>query len=196
MTSVSHLRPRTAKLVVKTKSFPCLSLLQVVVLPGSRKLGVLRAGAITIACALGRSGAQIKWREGDGRTPLGVFALRKVHFRADRLPRPRSKLSLRAIRPKDWWCDRVDDRAYNRLVRDRAAPKDSEEYLQRSDGLYDVVVEIGFNDQPVIRGKGSGIFWHVAREGYAPTAGCIATSRADLLRLLPLIGPKTRIKIG
>jgi L,D-peptidoglycan transpeptidase YkuD (ErfK/YbiS/YcfS/YnhG family) len=158
--------------------------------------GTLIAGGTAVPCALGRAGVRLKRREGDGATPAGLFALRRAHHRADRVPRPRTGLPVRAIRRGDWWCDDPTDRAYNRLVRGRPAPAGSTEWLERDDALYDVIVEIGYNDRPTVRGRGSGIFWHVAREGFAPTAGCVATRLADMLRLMPRIGPRTRIRIG
>jgi L,D-peptidoglycan transpeptidase YkuD (ErfK/YbiS/YcfS/YnhG family) len=131
-----------------------------------------------------------------GATPIGRFALRRAHYRADRLLRPRTGLALRPIRAGDWWADDPADRAYNRLVTTRPAPPESQEWLNREDGLYDVIVEIGFNDRPVVQGRGSGIFWHVARQGFSPTAGCVATTLEGLRRALPLVGPRTRIRIG
>ena len=173
-----------------------VSTIKVVRSPRHPSLGSVHIGAIVIPCALGRAGLQIKWREGDGRTPLGNFALRHVHFRCDRLRRPATTLPIRRLLPGDWWNDRVSEPHYNRLIRLRPPPADSEERLCRPDALYDLIIEIGFNDAPVVRGKGSGIFWHVARENFLPTAGCVATRRADLLRALPYIGPNTRIILG
>jgi L,D-peptidoglycan transpeptidase YkuD (ErfK/YbiS/YcfS/YnhG family) len=60
----------------------------------------------------------------------------------------------------------------------------SHEKLWRDDEVYDIVVVLGFNDNPVVPGKGSAIFMHIARQGYSPTAGCIAFSREDLLEIL------------
>ncbi len=193
-----HLLTRGARHAGKHRAKPsrCLSLIHVAVSPGERRRGTVIAGAIRVPCALGRGGAQIKWREGDGRTPLGLFSLRTIHYRADRVPVPGGRLPKRAVGAGDWWCDVVSDRRYNRLVRDRPPPPASEERLRRRDNLYDIIVEIGFNDRPVVRGKGSGIFWHVARPAFSPTAGCIATSLAALQRILPFIGPHTRIRIG
>jgi L,D-peptidoglycan transpeptidase YkuD (ErfK/YbiS/YcfS/YnhG family) len=173
-----------------------LTEVRVLVSPLDRRRGTLVAGAVRLPCALGRAGARWKRREGDGASPLGVFGLRRAHYRADRLIRPRTGLPLRAIRPGDWWADDPADRAYNRLVTSRPAPPDSQEWLSRQDRLYDVIVEIGFNDRPVVRNRGSGIFWHVARPGFTPTAGCVATTLDGLLRALPRVGPRTRIRIG
>jgi L,D-peptidoglycan transpeptidase YkuD (ErfK/YbiS/YcfS/YnhG family) len=170
--------------------------LKVVISPRDRRRGVLVAGAIHVPCALGRTGGCLKRREGDGATPLGRFFLRRAHYRADRITRPTTGLGLRPIRPGDWWCDVPEDRAYNRLVVRRPAPEGSQEWLTRADRLYDVIVEIGYNDGPVVKNRGSGIFWHVARPGFTPTAGCVATTLEAMRRILPLVGPRTRIRIG
>ena len=161
-----------------------------------RRRGTLAAGNMRFACALGRAGTGLKKREGDGLTPIGSFGLRRLHVRTDRLFPPRTRLSWRRIAPTDWWSDIAGDRAYNRLVTRRPPPPGSDEHLARRDDLYDLVVEIGYNDRPVIRNRGSGIFLHGARPGFSPTAGCVAISLNALARILPLIGPGTRIVIG
>jgi L,D-peptidoglycan transpeptidase YkuD (ErfK/YbiS/YcfS/YnhG family) len=121
-------------------------------------------------------------REGDGGTPLGCFPVRQVLYRADRMRRPRTTLPLRAIGEYDGWCEDPADRNYNRLVRLSAAS--SADRLKRDDHLYDLVLVLGYNDRPRVRGRGSAIFMHLARPGFAPTAGCIALERRDLLMLL------------
>jgi L,D-peptidoglycan transpeptidase YkuD (ErfK/YbiS/YcfS/YnhG family) len=98
------------------------------------------------------------------------------------VPRPRMKLPVRAIRAGDAWCEDPGDRSYNRLV--RASSRPGIDPLMRADHLYDLVVVLGYNDRPRVKGKGSAIFVHLARPGYTPTAGCIALSRTDLLTLL------------
>ena len=133
-------------------------------------------------CAVGRSGIAIKRHEGDGVTPVGIWPLRYVLYRADRLERPETALPLRALTRNEGWCDSPSDRNYNRLV---ALPYDaSHEKMWRQDRLYDIVVVLGFNDGPPIAGKGSAIFLHVARKGYAPTEGCVALAQPDLLDAL------------
>jgi len=59
--------------------------------------------------------------------------------------------------------------------------------------VYDVVVVLGYNDDPPVPGKGSAIFMHIAREGYTGTAGCIALSLPDLLEVLKAATPETRV---
>lgn len=144
--------------------------------------GKLCLGPLTLPCAIGRAGRRPKRREGDGITPLGRWPLREVLYRADRLRRPLTGLPIKAIRPSDGWCDDPADRNYNRKV---ALPfPRSHEGLWRKDHLYDVVVVLGYNDRPRSLGRGSAIFMHLARPGYRPTAGCIALSRADMLKVL------------
>jgi L,D-peptidoglycan transpeptidase YkuD (ErfK/YbiS/YcfS/YnhG family) len=132
--------------------------------------------------ALGRAGIRALKREGDGGTPLGRFAVRQMLYRADRMKRPRTLLPLRAIGKRDGWCEDPADRNYNRLV--TLSPGGNADRLRREDHLYDLVLVLGYNDRPRVKGKGSAIFMHLARPGFAPTAGCIALSRHDLLILL------------
>lgn len=154
--------------------------------------GQLTCGNLTLRCALGRGGTSARKREGDGATPRGVFALEKVYYRADHLGRrPQTALALRRIRSDDGWCDAAGDRNYNAPVT-HPYPA-SAERLWRQDGLYDAVVVIDYNRRPRRRGRGSAIFMHVAGPGFAPTEGCIALARRDLLKVLAAIGPRTRL---
>jgi L,D-peptidoglycan transpeptidase YkuD (ErfK/YbiS/YcfS/YnhG family) len=132
--------------------------------------------------ALGRSGFRASKREGDGATPLGRFPIRQVLYRHGRVPRPRVPFPVRAIRSDDGWCEDPTDRNYNRLI--KLSARSTADRLMREDHLYDVMLVLGHNDRPRVRGKGSAIFVHLAREGLTPTAGCIALSRRDLHTLL------------
>lgn len=144
--------------------------------------GAARWGERQMRCALGRSGIVTAKREGDGATPAGAFALRRVFYRPDREPPPQTALPLRALTPHDGWCDAPADRRYNRLV---TLPYPARaETLWREDRLYDLIAVLGYNDAPVIPGRGSAIFLHLARPGYAPTEGCVALDRADWLAVL------------
>jgi L,D-peptidoglycan transpeptidase YkuD (ErfK/YbiS/YcfS/YnhG family) len=151
-------------------------------------------GGKRLRCALGRAGISQEKREGDGASPAGSFLMRGLFYRADRIARPASGLTLRAIAPSDGWCDDPADAAYNKPV---AIPyKARAEPLWRADGLYDLVVPLGYNDDPVVPGKGSAIFLHVARADYGPTEGCVALARADLLALLKTADAGARVVIG
>jgi L,D-peptidoglycan transpeptidase YkuD (ErfK/YbiS/YcfS/YnhG family) len=170
-----------------------LTAVYVFTLPSNRSRGLLVAGPLKLPCALGRTGVGAAKREGDGKTPRGRFRLARLHYRADRGPRPRTGLSVRAIRPRDGWCDDPLDRRYNRPV--TLPYPASAEAMWRDDHLYDMVVEIDWNRRPRIRGRGSAIFLHLAREDFAPTAGCIAVRAKDMRRLLARLGPQTMLLI-
>jgi L,D-peptidoglycan transpeptidase YkuD (ErfK/YbiS/YcfS/YnhG family) len=160
---------------------------------GSPTRGWLTAGALALPVALGRGSIKANKREGDGGTPRGVFRPVRLWWRADRLPRPRTALPVRSIGPGDGWCEDPKDRRYNRPV--RVAAGSVADRLARKDALYDLIVEIDHNTRPRIAGRGSAVFLHVARPGFAPTAGCIALDRAALRRLVERLGPKTRIVV-
>lgn len=143
---------------------------------------MLLSGGLAMPCALGRSGCRARKREGDGATPIGRWRLLQVLYRPDRVQRPRTRLPVRAIRPRDGWCDAPADRNYNRAV--RLPYPASAERLWREDNLYDVVVVLAYNIHPRTLRRGSAIFMHVARPGLAPTEGCVALPRAQLLGVL------------
>lgn len=135
-------------------------------------------------CALGRGGIALHKFEGDGATPAGDWALGRVFYRPDRVSTPITGLAVVALQA-DWgWCDDPEHSDYNRLITLPHTARHEE--LWRSDGLYDVVVEILYNANPIVPGKGSAIFMHVAKPDYTPTEGCIALSLKDLLDLLRL----------
>ncbi len=146
-----------------------------------------------VRCALGRGGVRRDKREGDGATPVGVFPLRSVLFRPDRVPLPQTRLPVRALRPEDGWCDDAAHHRYNRRV---ALPfAAGHEALWRADHLYDLIVVIGYNDAPVAAGRGSAIFLHIAAPDYRPTDGCIATAYPDLRDLMRAAAPGDRLRI-
>jgi L,D-peptidoglycan transpeptidase YkuD (ErfK/YbiS/YcfS/YnhG family) len=152
---------------------------------------IARLGRRRFRCALGRAGIVRDKREGDGGTPAGAWPLREVLYRPDRLAMPVTKLPVRALEPHDGWCDAPGDARYNRLV--RLPYPASAEQLWRGDHLYDLIVVVGYNDAPVVPGKGSAIFLHLARSDYAPTAGCVAFARPHLLSILSRIDVRSRL---
>jgi L,D-peptidoglycan transpeptidase YkuD (ErfK/YbiS/YcfS/YnhG family) len=161
---------------------------------GDPRRGWLTAGELTVPVALGRAGIRANKREGDGGTPKGTFQPRQLWWRADRHPRPRTFLPVRAIQPADAWCEDPLSRHYNQPMRlDR---DDGGDRLTRDDRLYDFIIEIDHNSSPRIAGRGSAVFLHLARENFSPTAGCVSMTKPAMLRLLERLGPETRIVIG
>jgi len=149
-------------------------------------------GAARAAC--GKAGVSADKHEGDHASPAGRFALGSAFYRPDRLAAPATALPLAALTPDDCWVDDPADPRYNTLV---VLPcPASHETLWRDDGLYDVIVVIGYNTDPVVPGKGSAIFLHCAAPDFAGTEGCIAVACEALVALLGLLGPGSTITIA
>lgn len=166
--------------------------------PGQSKgelvLGPIASSRLIFPCALGMSGIRRDKREGDHATPAGIFSLRKIFYRPDRVDRPQSLLPCQALTSDMGWCDAPDSPFYNQLIRFPFSA--SAEHLWRDDGLYDVFAVIGYNDSPVQKGRGSAIFMHVAEKNFAPTEGCVALRQADLLQILSHCKTTQRISIA
>ena len=148
-----------------------------------------------VRCAVGKGGvvpATAK-REGDGACPAGIWPLRHLLYRPDRLRPPVTGLPLAPLAPDDGWCDAPGDPNYNRPVK-HPYPA-SAERMWREDGLYDLVATLGYNDAPVVDGKGSAIFLHCASPTYGPTLGCVALATADLLDVLAAAKPGDALEI-
>jgi L,D-peptidoglycan transpeptidase YkuD (ErfK/YbiS/YcfS/YnhG family) len=146
--------------------------------------GSLTVGNETFRAALGRGGVRADKHEGDGGTPVGVLPLRKVLYRPDRGAAPHCAVPVQALAPDDGWCDDPTSPDYNRPVRLPIAA--SAEVLWRDDEVYDIIGVLGWNDSPVVPGRGSAIFLHVARPDYAPTEGCVALAPDHLRRVLAM----------
>lgn len=156
--------------------------------------GWLSYGDRRIRCALGHAGVTSEKREGDGATPLGDFALRRILFRQDRLSLPPISLPVSAIEKNDGWCDDPADAAYNQQV---TLPYPAScESLWRDDRLYDLIVVLGQNDDPIVAGKGSAIFLHVVQEDLSPTEGCVAIPPGDLVSLVEAAETSTILRIS
>ena len=146
--------------------------------------GVLTVQNETFRAALGRGGVRGDKREGDGATPVGVLPLRNVLFRPDRGAAPPCVVPVRAMAADDGWCDDPVNPAYNQAV--RLPFPASAEALWRDDTIYDIIGVLGWNDSPVVPGRGSAIFLHVARPDYPPTDGCVALAPDHLRRVLAM----------
>lgn len=153
-------------------------------------------GHQSFKCSFGRSGITANKIEGDGATPIGNFQLREIYYRPDRInpSELKTKLPLKIIHKNDGWCDDVNSPQYNKLV--KLPFKGSYESLWQAEHFYDVIVIVGYNDHPPVKGKGSAIFLHIAKQNYLPTSGCIAFSKQDLLNLIQHLTSTTTLHIG
>ncbi len=109
------------------------------------------------------------------------------------MARPITSLPLTAIDPNAGWCDDPADRNYNRAV--RLPYKARHENLWRKDHLYDVVVVLDYNIDPVVPGAGSAIFLHLGHDDFAPTSGCIVVSLETMRKLLAHLSRETMIEV-
>lgn len=160
------------------------------------RLGRLTGPLFDEPCALGKHGliAEADGREGDGKTPAGTYPLRKVFYRPDREEAPLTVLPTAPLSADYGWCDDAESSHYNKLVRLPFGP--SHEKMWREDALYDLILVLGHNDDPVVPKMGSAIFLHVAREGFTPTMGCVALEKSALRRFLRQVKSDDRIKIN
>jgi L,D-peptidoglycan transpeptidase YkuD (ErfK/YbiS/YcfS/YnhG family) len=162
--------------------------------PGHPSQGFLQAGSLVFPCALGRGGISANKREGDGATPLAAMRILSGYFRDDHFAGARrSRLAMAPIGPDLGWCEVPDDRNYNRPVRIPYGA--SHERMKRDDRLYDACLVLDWNIAPRRRGRGSAIFFHLARPGFTPTAGCVAVTARIMARLLPHLSGRTVLKV-
>ena len=152
----------------------------------------LEFDAFKFKCCIGKNGLTKFKKEGDGKTPKGIFKIEHLYFRKDRIKKPITKLECFEIKKNMGWCDDIKNKKYNQLV--RISKNFSHEKLFRKDKKYDLLIPIKYNFDKIIPGKGSCIFIHLT-SNYKPTAGCIALKNKDLLILLKLINRNTRIII-
>ena len=145
-----------------------------------------------LKCCIGKKGLNSNKKEGDYSTPKGLFHLKKLYFRKDRVGVPKCKIVRQIIKNSMAWCDDPNHKNYNEEI--KTYNKKLKENLYRKDHKYDYIITISHNEQK-IKNKGSAIFIHLTND-YKPTAGCVALKKKDFEILLKLIDKKTKIKIG
>ena len=144
-------------------------------------------------CSIGKKGISKKKKEGDKKTPKGIFELENLYYRKDRISKPQTKLKCIEIKKEMGWCDDVKNKyKYNKKIKVNNHIK--HEKLYRLDNKYDLIIPIKYNYKKPKVGFGSCIFIHLTRN-YSPTAGCLALTKNDFLIFLKLIDKKTKIKI-
>ena len=145
-----------------------------------------------LRCCIGKKGLKYNKKEGDYSTPRGLFYLRKLYFRKDRVGTPKCKIQKRIIKKNMAWCDDPSNKKYNEEV--KTINKSLKENLYRKDHKYDYIISISHNERK-IPGKGSAVFIHLT-DNYKLTSGCVALKKKDFEILLKLINNRTKIKIG
>ena len=150
-------------------------------------------GKYKLKCAIGKRGITNKKVEGDKCTPRGRFKLKYVFYRKERVKNIRSKLKIIPIKKNFGWCDDVRSKSYNKFIKFPFKYKAERLYLRQN--IYDIIVVIDYNFNPIRKKKGSAIFLHIAKNNYSPTLGCIAVSKNDLKYLISIINKNTFLKI-
>jgi len=146
-----------------------------------------------LKCSIGKLGLTNKKREGDLATPKGNFEIGMLYYRKDRVKNFKCKIKKKIIKKNMGWCYDVRSKLYNREI---IFPfKYKAEKLYRNDKIYDLFINIKYNFKPTIKGRGSAIFLHLADARYKSTKGCVAISKRNFLKILPLIKKKTKISI-
>ena len=146
-----------------------------------------------LQCALGINGLTDNKKEGDLSTPSGTFRFNKVYYREDKLGKMNFKINSSVIQTNDGWCDDQESEYYNRFI--QFPFSDSAEHLYRDDDVYDIICVLDYNTSPIIYGRGSAIFLHVAKPNFVGTEGCVAIEKEPLIEIATHITTKSRIVI-
>ena len=147
-----------------------------------------------LKCTIGKSGISKYKKEGDLATPSGTFKIGLLYYRIDRIKSFKCKLEKKIIKKSMGWCDDVRSKKYNKEI--RFPFRFHAEKLHRKDNIYDIFINIKSNTKPIVKGKGSAIFLHLAKKNYQPTKGCVAISKKNFLKILPYIKKNTKILIS
>ena len=152
--------------------------------------GVWKLKLAPVKASIGRNGLiyEMAKKEGDGCTPVGFFELGKLFSYESSI---KSTLPFTQTTSEDKWIDDPNSDDYNKYVRGATSAKSFENLLLKNI-YYKYCMVIEYNTHPVVKGKGSAIFFHVADEKYSPTAGCVAIAEADMLQYLNWLQPNKR----
>ena len=157
------------------------------------KKNTLKIGEFTFKCCVGKKGSTKNKKEGDNKTPKGIFEIENLYFRKDRLKKPLTSLKCIEIKKNMGWCDDIKSKKYNREI---SFPfKYRAEKFYKTEKNYDALINIKYNYTRVKKNKGSAIFLHLTNKKYSPTKGCVAIHKKDFIKILPLIKKNTKIFI-
>jgi len=146
-----------------------------------------------VKCALGKRGIGNKRREGDFITPRGNFKIKYILYRKDRIKRIQSKIKKIIIKKNMGWCDDPLSKNYNKLI--KIPSEYNYEKLYKKDNVYDIILVLNYNMNPVVKNKGSAIFIHVTKANYKKTEGCVAIKKVHLLKIIKELKKNIKIKI-
>ena len=145
-----------------------------------------------VKCSIGKRGIGSKKKEGDLITPKGKYKIKYILYRNDRV-KIQSKIKKIIIKKNMGWCDDPNSKNYNKLIRLPSACK--HEKLHKKENVYDIIIVLNYNMNPVVKNKGSAIFIHVAKKNYKKTEGCIAVKKVHLLKIMKEMKINTKVFI-
>ena len=147
------------------------------------KLGVLKFGKYYFKCGLGENGMTSNKKEGDCKTPKGIFQIKNIMYRKDRIKNIETKIPKKIIQKSHICCDDPSNPNYNKIYKTNNISLG--EKLWRKDSLYDILIVLNYNLNPVIKNKGSAIFLHLFEEKKKIiTKGCVSIKKKNMLILL------------
>jgi len=146
-----------------------------------------------ISCNIGINGSIYNKKEGDKKTPKGIYFPNKLYYRYDKIKVIKTYLKKEIIKKDDSWCDDVKSYNYNKIMHDSIDKKS--ETMWRNDNLYDLIISTSYNQLPILKHKGSAIFLHINNDIKKGSLGCITFKDSDLRRILANLNNRTLIHI-
>ena len=146
-----------------------------------------------VKCAIGKRGINIKKKEGDLITPKGTFKIKKLLYRRDKVGAINTKLKKVVIKKNMGWCNDTKSKDYNKLI---SFPfQFTAERLYRKDNIYDLILVLNYNMNPIRNGKGSAIFIHIAKNNFGATEGCVALKKNNLKKIIKKLNKNIKVII-
>jgi len=156
------------------------------------KKGILIYNNKSYKFSYGKNGFTKNKIEGDKKTPKGIFLLGKLFVRTDKIKNLKTNFIINSITKTMTWLDDPNNKNYNTLINTNS---NQTEKLYRNDNLYDLILVIEYNSNPVVPYKGSAIFIHIMEKNYKPTKGCLALKKEDFIEILSTLNTNDKIKI-
>lgn len=156
-----------------------------------KKGGKWKVAIAPVRASIGRNGLAKFYKEkleGDGQTPTGLYDLGQLYTYEAIV---NTSIPFQQVDSLDKWIDDSSSNDYNKYVRGETLAK-SFEHLKLNSIDYKYCMVIEYNTHPVVKGKGSAIFFHLADEKYTPTAGCVAIAENDMLQFLRWFKPNKK----
>ena len=154
----------------------------------SRENGKWGMSQKPMSASVGRNGIaepQAK-REGDGKTPAGIFPIGLVFGYEASCP---TRMPYIQVTEEDIWVDDPEAPDYNRLTRIGQTNAKSFEHMKRKDDLYKLGLVVEYNTEPVVAGLGSAIFIHYWGKAFNTTSGCLGLPMNHLKRIIRFLEP-------